>query len=364
MLFRKQSKKESGAGAAQLEAKLETVAAREKLYRLLADDFLGWLGDFALDEADIDAAGFRGGLEKLRARLRELDRKDKAPAPVNRHAAFIPEFIARQQGHLQERDRELRDVIGILTRAVVDMNSRNEAYDSTVREQLDSMTELTRLEDIRRLRSGLLEELGQLRQTLEKKQQADASGMHGLKDQVDVLRVELEQAQEESRRDGLTGTFNRRAFDSFLGGLLDPGGARRRKFALMMLDLDNFKHINDRHGHPVGDRVLLALVGICRSVIRSEDFFARYGGDEFAIVFTGASARIAARKGREICEIVNGTVFTTEETDDEPAVNLAMSVSIGVTEHQAGDDYAGLMKRADDALYLAKGEGKNCVRTG
>lgn len=363
MLFRKR-KKASDASGRNLEAQLDTTAARERVYRQLNDDCLVWLRDFALNEEEIDTASFYTALEKLRLRLRELDEKDKPPQPVNRHATFIPDFIARQKQHLQERDSELRDVIGILTRAVVEMNSRNDAYNSTMQEQLESMTALSRLEDIRKLRSGLIAEIGQLRETLEKKQMAESSSIQSLTGQVEVLRNELELAQEESRRDGLTGIYNRRAFDWFVESLLDSGGSRRKKFSVLMLDMDNFKDINDHYGHPVGDRVLLALVAICRSVIRSEDFFARFGGDEFAIVFPGASARIATRKGREICEIVNSRVFTVEETDDQPALDLSLGVSIGVTECKPGDDFAELMKRADDALYEAKREGKNCVRVG
>ena len=363
MLFSKR-KKRSDASEQDLEALLDTTAAREHVYRQLNNDCLTWLRDFALNEEEIDTASFYSGLEDLRSRLRELDEQAKPPQPVDKHAAFIPDFIARQQQHLQERDSELRDVISILTRAVVEMNSRNAAYNSSLREQLESMMALSRLEDIRKLRSGLVAEIDQLNKTLEKKEEAETTSIQSLTGQVEVLRNELEQAQEESRRDGLTGIYNRRAFDWFVENLLDSGGSRKKKFALLMLDLDDFKRINDQHGHPVGDRVLLGLVEICRGVIRSEDFFARLGGDEFAIVFPGASARIAARKGRDICQTVNSRVFTVEETDEQPSLALSLSVSIGVTESKAGDQFVEPVKRADDALYAAKHEGKNDVRVG
>lgn len=343
-------------------AQLDVTLARESIYRQLSNDFVDWLKDFALNEEEIDAAGFYDALEELRSRLRALDDSDQ-PKPPGKFTAFIPDFIARQQQHLRERDTELNDVVRILTGAIMEMNSRNNAYNSSVHEQIENMTALSRLEDIRRLRSGLIAEIGQLRHIQQQKQVADSSSIQSLTSQVEALRFELELAQEESRRDGLTGTYNRRAFDAFLDSQLDVNGSRRGNFALLMLDLDDFKSINDHFGHPLGDRVLLALVEICRGVIRSEDFLARCGGDEFAIIFPGASARIAVRKGNEICNIIKSRVFTVEATQERPETSLSLGVSIGVTACKARDRHTDLLKRVDNALYEAKRAGKNCVRS-
>lgn len=363
-MFFKKKKNVAGNSDTDLKTVLERVQSREQLYRTLSDDFITWLGDFALEEEndEIESAQYRLALDTLRAHLRGIDDKDQPAEPVTKQTAFIPSFIEHQQKYLKERDKELSDVVGILTKAVVDMNSRNDAYDSSVNQQIESMTELTRLEDIRRLRSGLLAEIEHLRTTLVSKQEADAASLNSLQDQVAALHTELEMAQEESRRDGLTGIYNRRAFDWYLNGLLNTRGRRKSRFSLMMLDLDNFKIINDQHGHHLGDRVLLGFVEICQRVIRNDDFFARFGGDEFAIVFMGESARVARRKGNEICKIVNNSVFTVEATDDHPELALTIGVSIGVTEYKSGEDYTSLLQRADTALYEAKGEGKNCVR--
>ncbi|MFO7551047.1 MAG: diguanylate cyclase [Haliea sp.] len=357
MLFRKRRDAPAGDGA-NTESLLAACTAREQASRGLGDNLLAWLGQFAVDEAELDVASFHSALERLRTQLRQLEESGQSLHSLREEAAFIPQFIARQQHYLRELDGELRMIVNILTKAVVEMNSRNSAYNSTMLEQIETMTALGRLEDIRKLKSGLALEIDQLRETLRRKQEVEASSIHGLAGQVEVLRNELEVAQDESRRDGLTGIYNRRAFDWFVGGLLEAGGSRRSGFALLLLDLDDFKFVNDHYGHPVGDRVLLALVAICRNVIRSEDFFARYGGDEFVLVFPGASARAAARKGRQICEAISSTVFTVEDSSVD---SLVLSVSIGVTAHKSGESFADLLKRADSALYKAKREGKNRV---
>lgn len=361
MLFSKRNKS-SQPNPSGDDALPHVVLARENIYRQLSDDFLGWLRDFALNTEEMDSASFYAAVEELQSQLRALNVSAK-PQPLGKFTAFIPSFISRQQQHLRERDTELNDVVRILTGAIVEMNSRNDVYHSTMHEQLENMTALSRLEDIRRLRSGLITEIGQLRHLQQQKQTADSSSIQRLTNQVETLRCELEVAQEESRRDGLTGTYNRRAFDAFLASQLDANGSRRGNFALLMLDLDNFKAINDHFGHPLGDRVLLALVDICRGVIRNEDFLARCGGDEFAIVFPGASARVAVRKGNEICKIIQSRVFTVEETPEHAETGLSLGVSIGVTACKAGDKHTDLLKRVDTALYEAKRAGKNCVRS-
>lgn len=360
MLFGKRKTATDFTGLS-IDAKLDITLARESMYRQLSDDFLKWVRDFALDEEDIDTAAFYAALETLRVRLREL-KDSAAPRVKDNDTAFIPAFIAKQQRHIEERDTELRDVVRVLTNAVIEMNSRSDAYHSTMRGQIESMTALSRIEDIRKLRSGLVAEITQLRELQEKKQAAESSIIRSLTNQVASLRTELELAQDESRRDALTGIYNRRGFDAFLDSQIDASGSRKSKFALLMLDLDKFKSINDSFGHPLGDRVLLALVEICRSVIRSEDFFARFGGDEFVIVFPGASTRIATRKGNDICKILKSRVFTVEETPDRPESSLSLSVSIGVTAWTAGDTCSKILARVDAALYEAKRAGKNCVR--
>lgn len=362
MLFSKR-KKPASIDSPGVQTQLDAALARESIYQQLHDKLLGWLGDFALQEEELDVAGFRAALKTLRSHLRGLQASAE-PGLAGKHTAFIPGFIARQQQHLEDRDQELRDVVSVLTGALIDMNSRNDAYNFTVQEQIESISALTRLEDIRKLRSALAAEIAQLRELQQKKQAAEARSIESLTSQVTSLRSELEVAQETSRRDGLTGAYNRRALDDFLASQLDARGSRKGNFVLLLLDLDDFKAINDNFGHPMGDRVLRAVVEICRGVIRSEDFFARFGGDEFAVVFPGASTRIATRKGNDICRILESRIFKAEATAARPETRLSLSVSIGVTARKASDTATTLLERADAALYQAKREGKNRVRSG
>jgi len=134
---------------------------------------------------------------------------------------------------------------------------------------------------------------------------------------------------------------------------------RAQPFALLMIDIDDFKRINDAYGHLAGDSVLVAMVNKCRKSVRSEDLLARYGGEEFAILLIGASLRNVVKKGRQICESIGSTRYVLEGMPvREP---LTITVSIGVSAWCQGDTAADLVGRADKALYQAKAAGKNRV---
>jgi diguanylate cyclase len=126
---------------------------------------------------------------------------------------------------------------------------------------------------------------------------------------------------------------------------------------LLMLDIDNFKHINDTYGHPVGDRVIMALVQRCTAMIRKDDFLGRYGGEEFVILLPGASLRQGLKRARTICKEVAGARYALDE--QHPHGTIMFTVSIGVSTLQRDDTVETVIARADQALYAAKHQGKN-----
>lgn len=162
--------------------------------------------------------------------------------------------------------------------------------------------------------------------------------------------------QEQLMVDALTGLATRRAFDGALETALDrpvPGGT-----ALVLIDVDSFKTINDTHGHPVGDDVLVHLATVLGARVRAEDaVLSRLGGDELAILMPGCARHVAVHRARDLLKAVRATPTTL--ADGTP---LALSISIGVAHIPShSTDRRGLYTAADAALYEAKRAGRDRV---
>lgn len=156
-------------------------------------------------------------------------------------------------------------------------------------------------------------------------------------------------------RDHLTGLFNRRGFTVL--AMREFSRARRmgRPACLAMLDLDGFKSVNDRHGHFMGDRLLLAVSTTISECLRHQDIFARFGGDEFCLMLPETDlegANIIANRIRLAVEAVS-------KNFDGPSISV--TVSIGVTATSGLQSLEEVMSEADRSLYAAKDQGKNCV---
>lgn len=159
--------------------------------------------------------------------------------------------------------------------------------------------------------------------------------------------------------DGLTGVYNRQFFDDALKDLMVRSRVMNGDLSLLMLDLDDFKKINDTYGHLIGDRVLVAFCQKFRKSIRGDDVLARYGGEEFAIILAGANLKSALKKGRQICDTIFSARYATDNDNDEN--DLSVTVSVGVTVFKRDDTAATFISRADKALYKAKRSEKNCA---
>jgi diguanylate cyclase len=169
-------------------------------------------------------------------------------------------------------------------------------------------------------------------------------------------RQQIENLQTAVRIDGLTQLANRAYFDEKLLESLSVLQRYNETFSLMMIDLDNFKDINDTYGHPAGDRILKGVAFKIRESLRSSDFFARFGGDEFALILIKANAQIATDVAWKLCSSLRESRFLLDN------IPVTMTLSIGVAEAEAGDTEESLLKRADEALYRVKQTGRNNVQ--
>ena len=165
-------------------------------------------------------------------------------------------------------------------------------------------------------------------------------------------------AREMARRadtDVLTGIANRQGFNEVMSREFARARRFRHPLSIVILDLDHFKRVNDQHGHPAGDQVLVATARLLSTRVRESDFVARWGGEEFAIIASVTDAAGAARLAEKLRALM-------EVTHLGPAG--AVTGSFGVAEMRPDDTVESLLERADGALYAAKAAGRNQVRCG
>ena len=163
--------------------------------------------------------------------------------------------------------------------------------------------------------------------------------------------------EEKAVRDGLTEAYNHRFFQEMLDNKIAEAERNEEPLSLLMIDLDNFKLINDQFGHQNGDMILREVGMLMKDRIRSSDILARYGGEEFAIILT----KTTAGEGYKLAEILRNTIEKKVFVSPDD-VKFSITVSIGVSElMEHAHNKRDLIAAADRGLYNAKREGKNCT---
>lgn len=167
--------------------------------------------------------------------------------------------------------------------------------------------------------------------------------------------VKFEKVKEESMRDSLTGLYNRRVLDEMLE--IEDRKRGVNPLSLLIIDLDNFKSINDNFGHPVGDMALMSVAAVLRDSARGSDLVVRNGGEEFAVMLPAASASVAFQVGERLRKGIERALVECN------GVRVPLSASIGIAHRPSRNLFPAknLIAQADEALYQAKRTGKNRI---
>jgi diguanylate cyclase len=190
-----------------------------------------------------------------------------------------------------------------------------------------------------------------------------AERLRDLEGELATLRRALQRATSDALTDPLTGLANRRAFDVVLEELADAHGVRASPAQLLVADIDNFKQLNDAHGHHFGDTVLCLAGELLAANVRRDSTVARLGGDEFALLLPGGSELDPTGLGtRAIAERLCARIARRPLTvRGQPVRFERITLSIGVAARRPGERPADWYNRADRALYAAKRDGRNRV---
>lgn len=170
------------------------------------------------------------------------------------------------------------------------------------------------------------------------------------------LKLAYQQLEKLSLLDPLTEVANRRALDNYADGEFKRAERYGSTFAILMIDLDYFKAVNDAHGHQIGDRCLQLIAHTLKSLLREVDQIGRYGGEEFMIILPATDLDQASA----LAERLRHHVVHLCPKINERIINLSVSIGIA-TYHKTDTAVEAILQRADKALYQAKAAGRNCV---
>ena len=213
------------------------------------------------------------------------------------------------------------------------------------------------------IKNTVIRKIQNIKQVVAKKKQEDLKKAHVAQENMKLLQERIAEADDHARemtkraeelkmvamKDGLTGLYNRTAFDMKVRGALKTVEDSGEPFSLMLLDVDRFKEINDTFGHVAGDKVLEKVAQSLRETFRETDFIARYGGDEFVVLIEHLSETMARERLSSFKENLAKRRFVSYK---KGPVNI--TVSAGVSSAERGDSLEDVLERADHAMYAEK----------
>jgi diguanylate cyclase (GGDEF)-like protein len=260
-------------------------------------------------------------------------------------------FVARAQTNLRE---SIWAFVGGLHQLVLEEHEEGK----TAHEHICRVKEAVAGNDTESLKRETMAAVSVMETLMEKRRQRQQQQFSVLAEKLKSLGRELEDARREICLDALTGLPNRKAFDKYVSRSIELHTLIGKPAALLIVDVDNFKGINDTYGHPVGDEALRQVTrALSRTVLRRVDFVCRFGGDEFAIILQETDRIGALSLGEKLCKSLREVLEAPRGNEQR----LEYTMSVGVAELALGDDALSWTHRADQAMYQAKRGGRNQV---
>lgn len=295
--------------------------------------------------------------------------KEIIDKPLSQHAVDDAERRLKEvlfkQSQLKQSLREAREALKSMLAGFVDHLADFADATSDYHDKIESSAErISTAKDISELGNVLAEVMRETRniqinaQRSRDELRATQQRVAEKEARIRELEHELEQTSSLVRHDQLTGTLNRRGLDDVFEKEKARATRHETVLCVALLDLDNFKKLNDSLGHDAGDEALIHLAKVCRETLRPQDTIARYGGEEFIIILPETSLNDAVSALTRLQRELTRRIFLHNNE------KVLITFSAGVTELRPEDNQNSVVKRADDAMYKAKNSGKNRVERG
>ena len=271
------------------------------------------------------------------------------------------EWFSHSRDITLNREVEIIEIVNVFRATVRKLAGDSEQFNQNMIGAFDRFQMFMETDDLQVLKQRIRAEIRDLNRLVEEKQKTDRASYSKLSARIEILQHSLRRAQDTAMLDPLTQVANRSSFDRTVrdwAASCDGDGSR---FTLGMVDLDDFKRINEQFGHQVGDRVLMGAAQLLSASALHGDVVARHGAEEFAILFRDCGIQHAEQRFNRLRSEIAATQYQYRSGKD--IAHIRFTISCGVAEFREGETVEDLIRGVDQALYEAKNKGKNCVVT-
>jgi diguanylate cyclase (GGDEF)-like protein len=308
------------------------------------------MGNCSLNACPGLGASLKQRLEGLKAGLNPAMTRETVQATERGVQEQLRDWGLRTARHYQEKASEVKELLLLMTRAAEGVGARDQRCAGQMSQVTERLKRIASLDDLTEIRASIEKSAAELKSSIARMTEESKAAAEVLRKQVSTYQAKLEEAEEIASRDALTGVRSRLCTESHIESRMAAGA----KFCLAMVDIDDFKRVNDEHGHVTGDELLKEFAGELCSVCRATDVIGRWGGDEF-VVLLDCSREEASERIERLRRWVCGDYTVAGKSG---AIKLRLDASIGVAECVRGESMKALVARADAAMYAVKAMGR------
>ncbi len=252
--------------------------------------------------------------------------------------------------HYRQKTAEVKNLLIAMARMAESVGERDQRCAGQISQVRTRLETIASLEDLTEIRASIERSAAELKTSLDRMAAEGKQAIAELRAEVTSYQAKLEEAEEIASRDALTGLRNRPWVENKIEQRIAAGSA----LSVAIVDINEFKHVNDEHGHLVGDEVLQLFAAELKSASRSTDEIGRWGGDEFILMLDGRFGEAQAQIER-LRKWICGSYGVQSRSGP---IKLKVEASIGLAEHQPGETIKDLLARADAAMYVCKSAGR------
>ncbi len=304
------------------------------------------MGSVSLDACPALGQGLKHSLGQIAEKL-ALDRSaatiEGAETSVR---AGLQDWGKATAGHYRQKTAEVKDLLILMARTAESVGERDQRCAGQISEVTTRLQKIACLEDLTEIRSSIERSAADLKTSLDRMAAEGKKAIAKLKAEVSCYQVKLEEAEELASRDGLTGLRNR----AWVEHQIERRVTERSAFSVAIVDIDEFKRVNDKYGHLVGDELLKKFSTELKTGSRATDAIGRWGGDEFILVLDCGLSEAAPQIERLSAWVCQDYAVKARTGPMKVKVNA----SIGLAGHAPGETMKDLLARADAAMYAHK----------